>query len=86
MLKILNNMPLIDQDVQTTATSMSTVVVIVPPVGPPIPVVVGRAIDGQLVLDDGLEREDLAYLEDETDGKKMYLNGTISYRSLSEIY
>ena len=57
---------------------MSTVVVIVPPVGPPIPVVVGRSLDGELFLNDAVRRRDLDYLEDE--GRRIYLNGTIVYR------
>ena len=57
---------------------MSTVVVIVPPVGPPIPVVVGRSLDGELFLNDAVRRRDFDHLEDE--GRRIYLNGTIVYR------
>ena len=57
---------------------MSTVVVIVPPVGPPIPVVVGRSLDGDLFLNDAVRRRDFDHLEDE--GRRIYLNGTIVYR------
>jgi hypothetical protein len=59
---------------------MTTVVVIVPPIGPPIPVAVGRAVGGKLFLNQGLERKDLQYLEDENEGKRLYLNGTIVFR------
>lgn len=57
---------------------MTTVVVIVPPVGPPIPVVVGRSIGDGLFLNDAVRRRDFEYLEDE--GLRIYLNGTIAYR------
>ena len=57
---------------------MTTVVVIVPPVGPPIPVVVGRSIGGALLLNYAMRRRDFEYFEDE--GRRIYLNGTIAYR------
>ena len=57
---------------------MTTVVVIVPPVGPPIPVVVGRSIGGVLLLNYAMRRRDFEYFEDE--GRRIYLNGTIAYR------
>ena len=57
---------------------MTTVVVIVPPVGPPVPVVVGRFIGDDLLLNDGMRRHDLEYLEER--GRKIYLNGTMAYR------
>lgn len=57
---------------------MTTVVVIVPPVGPPIPVVVGRSIGDGLFLNEAMRRRDLEYLEDQ-EGRRIYLNGTIDY-------
>ena len=57
---------------------MTTVVVFVPPVGPPIPVVVGRSIGNDLILNDELRRGDLEYLEER--GRRIYLNGTMAYR------
>ena len=63
---------------------MTTVVVIVPPVGPPIPVVVGRSVGGGLFLNDAMRRRDLEYLED--DGREIYLNGTIAYRCWRLLY
>ena len=76
------------QDTDVTATSMTTVVVIVPPVGPPIPVIVGRALTSgehaKLSLDQrfATKPDNETFLE-ETTGKerrRIYLNGTIQLR------
>ena len=60
------------------------VITIVPPVGPPVPVLVGKAIQPRqnstydVYLNEGIDEEGVFFeTEDET---KLFPNGTISYR------
>ena len=64
--------------------SMTMIITIVPPVGPPIPVLVGRAIQDEpqnpfeIFLDESMDKEGV-YFETE-DSSKIFPNGTIVYK------
>ena len=57
-----------------------------PPVGPPVPVVVGRVLrppgqqDMEVFLDPRFEKEEEVFLEDGDSDRRMFLNGTIVER------
>ena len=63
------------------STSMTMIITIVPPVGPPVPVLVGKAIQNapnatfDVYLDDKFDRDDV-YFETE-DSSMIFPNGTI---------
>ena len=71
------------QDVDLMSTSMTMVITIVPPVGPPVPVLVGRAIQKspnasyEIYLNEELEKDGV-YFETQ-DATKLFPNGTIIY-------
>lgn len=71
------------QDVDLMSTSMTMVITIVPPVGPPIPVLVGRAIQKapnasyEIFLNEELEKDGVYFETQES--TKLFPNGTIIY-------
>ena len=72
------------QDTSLSSTSMTMIITVVPPVGPPIPTIVGKAIkinqdqDYQVYLDEKLDRDGV-YFETE-DLTMIFPNGTIIYQ------
>jgi len=64
-------------DVAVSNNYMAMVITIVPPIGPPIPVIVGRALqDGNVFLDDRFKKPGVFFQDGDT---KMFPNGTMLY-------
>ena len=78
------------QDTSLGSTSMTMIITVVPPVGPPIPTIVGKAIkidqdqDYQVYLDEKLDRDGV-YFETE-DLTMIFPNGTIIYQYVLKSY
>lgn len=72
------------------STSMTMVITIVPPVGPPVPVLVGRAIQKapnasfEIFLNEELEKDGV-YFEAQESNTKLFPNGTIIYANGTKV-